>query len=305
MATYELFKRLEILLDILKRYPNSSKAKILERLAVDYDIDKTTRTLERDFKSLTDEFQIKVQYNRSENGYEIIKEDLDRVESLLKFMELIHVGEIFKKGLDDFDELRDVIDIYDSSKFKGIHHLRDILVAINKKQNITFSHENYYREDPREYTIAPLRIKEYLNRWYVIGVPKGGGEIRTFGIDRITNLETAGISKIKRKNFEKQLDQFNKIIGLTYGSVDQKPEKVVLKVDQNQLKYLVSLPLHFSQEIVQKENENYGVVTYYIIPNYEFELEILKMNHLVEVISPSSLRERIKTKLKESLANYK
>jgi len=45
MATYELFKRLEILLDLLQRYPNSSKAKILQRLVEDYDIHRASRTL--------------------------------------------------------------------------------------------------------------------------------------------------------------------------------------------------------------------------------------------------------------------
>ena len=71
MATYELFKRLEILLDLLQRYPNSSKAKILQRLVEDYDIHRASRTIERDFKSLTEEFGITVTYNRSEKGYEI------------------------------------------------------------------------------------------------------------------------------------------------------------------------------------------------------------------------------------------
>ena len=305
MATYELFKRLEILLELIQRYPNSSKAKILQRLVEDYDIHRASRTIERDFKSLTEEFGIKVTYNRAEKGYEIDTESQHRVQSLLKFVEIIHVGEIFKQGLDDFDELRDIIDIADSSKFKGIHNLKDILLAIKKKQKITFVHENYYKGTEIAYKITPLRIKEYLNRWYVIGVPEGYDEIRTFGIDRIGHLQTGEISKVKRAAFEKQLDQFMNIIGLTYGNVDNKPEKVVLKVDHKQLKYLNSLPLHFTQVIEYNEKKSYALVTYKIIPNYEFMIEVLKMNDMVEVIEPAWLREEVKNMLKASLANYK
>ena len=305
MATYELFKRLEILIDLLQRYPNSSKAKIMQRLVEDYDIHRASRTIERDFKSLTEEFGINVTYNRAEKGYEIDTESQNRVQSLLKFVELIHVGEIFKQGLDDFDELRYIIDLDDSSKFKGIHHIKDILLAIKKKQKITFVHENYYQNSEKTYTITPLRIKEYLNRWYVVGVPEGYDEIRTFGIDRIGHLQTRGVSKVKRAAFEKQLDQFMNIVGLTYGNVNNKPEQVVLKVGNKQLKYLDSLPLHFTQVIERSENKTYALVTYRIIPNYEFKIEILKMNDTVEVMEPAWLREEVKNMLKESLANYK
>lgn len=305
MATYELFKRLEIILDILTRYPNSTKSQIMQRLVEIHDIHKASRTLERDFKSLREEFQINVTYNSSEKGYVIDDEHKERVQSLIKFVELVHVGEIFKQGLDDFDELRDVIDIDDSSNFKGIGHLKDILLAIKKKQKIHFEHESYFRDSSKSYIITPLRIKEYLNRWYVIGVPDGAAEIRTFGVDRINVIKIGEVSKVKRSKFQKQLDQFAKIVGLTYGNVNNKPEKVVLKVEENQLKYLSSLPLHFSQVIAPYEGATHREVTYYIIPNYEFELEVLKMHSMVEVISPAWLRESVITKLAEGLKNYK
>tara|TARA_R110002072_G_scaffold7503_2_gene40609 strand:- start:363635 stop:364552 length:918 start_codon:yes stop_codon:yes gene_type:complete len=305
MATYELFKRLEILIDLLQRYPNISKKNILRRLADDYGIHKASRTIERDFRSLEIEFGINITYNHQVKGYEIDTDSQNRVQSLLKFVELVHVGEIFKQGLEDFDELRDIIDLDDSSNFRGIDNLKNILIAIKKNQEIIFEHENYYRETSKQYTVTPMRIKEYLNRWYVIGVPKGHQEIRTFGIDRITNLEIGIVSKIKQKSFEKQLDQFLNVVGLTYGDVTSKPERVVLKVDSNQLKYLDSLPLHFTQEIDHESNENFALVFYRIIPNYEFKIEVLKMNSSVEVLEPNWLREEIKNMLKESLANYK
>ena len=226
------------------------------------------------------------------------------MQSLLKFIELIHVGEIFKQGLDDFDELRDIIDIDDSSKFKGIHQIKDILLAIKKKKEITFIHEKYNEETEKPRTITPLRIKEYLNRWYVVGVPEGQDEIRTFGIDRITQLQTGKVSKVKRATFEKQIDLFNNIVGLTYGNLKSKPEQVVLKIDNKQLKYLDSLPLHYTQSIDSNKNESFALVTYHLIPNYEFKIEVLKMNDAVEVLEPDWLRKEIINMLKESLANY-
>src|SRR5690606_36982898 len=189
MAGYKLLKRLEILIEILQRRPGISKAEIIDKLQNDFDIATRERTLERDFKALADEFRIDVSYRKETKGYSLDVENQERVESLLKFIELVHIGEIFKEGLNDFELLKDKIDIEDSSRLKGIGHIRDILLAIKKNRQIYFTHENYWEETEKEYIITPLLLKEYLNRWYVVGLPNGQKTIRTFGIDRISGLK--------------------------------------------------------------------------------------------------------------------
>lgn len=303
MAGYKLLKRLEILIDILQHRPRISKADILDRLQDRYDVVTSERTLERDFKALTSEFGIDVSYSKESNGYSIDTENQERVQSLLKFIELIHIGELFRDGLDDFELLKEKIELEDSSKFKGIGYLKDVLLAIKKNKQIHFTHENYWKKTEKEYTITPLLLKEYLNRWYVVGVPLDGDKIRTFGIDRMENFKMGKVSKIKRKNYEVQLDQFVNIIGLNYTAHD-KVEKISLRVYGKQIKYLESLPLHHSQKIEIRENEEFGVVTYNLIPNYEFEIEILKMNSMVEVLEPVWFRDKIVGMIREMLGNY-
>src|SRR5690606_16307501 len=303
MAGYKLLKRLEILIEILQRRPGISKVEIIDKLQNDFDIVTSERTLERDFKALADEFRIEVNYGKETKGYTLDVENQERVESLLKFIELVHIGEIFKEGLNDFELLKDKIDIEDYSRLKGIGYIRDILLAIKKNRQIHFTHENYWEETEKEYTVTPLQLKEYLNRWYVVGLPLGKGEIRTFGIDRIMAFKMGKVSKIKRKDFEKQLDQFVNVVGLNYTS-HYKVEKIVLKVHAKQIKYLASLPLHHSQKIEVKEEAEFGLVTYHLIPNYEFEIEILKMNSMVQVLEPEWFREKIINMITDTLKIY-
>lgn len=303
MAGHKQLKRTEIIIEMLLNRPGMSKAQILGRLAVRHDIMISERTLERDFTNLAGQFGIDVNYSKLDNGYTLDTENQERVQSLLKFIELIHIGELFKEGLNDFELLKDKIDLEDSSKFKGIENLKHILLAIKKNRQIEFTHENYWRETEKEYSITPLLIKEYLNRWYVVGVPLHENEIRTFGIDRMKNFKIGKVSKVKRKNFEKQLDQFINVIGLNY-TAHPKVEKIKLQVYAKQLKYLDSLPLHHSQKIEIAEDAEFGLVTYYLIPNYEFKIEILKMNSMVEVLEPEWFREEIVGMIKEMLENY-
>jgi predicted DNA-binding transcriptional regulator YafY len=60
-------------------------------------------------------------------------------------------------------------------------------MAISQCKDLDFVHENSQIK-PIKITKSPLLLKEYENRWYVIGVPKGMNEIRTFGIDRISTF---------------------------------------------------------------------------------------------------------------------
>lgn len=303
MAGYKLLKRLEILIDILQQRPGITKTAILDRLQDRHEVATSERTIERDFKALVDEFGIEVKYSKETNGYSLDTENQERIQSLLKFIELIHIGELFKEGLDDFELLKDKIELEDSSKFKGIGYLKDILLAIKKNRQIQFTHENYWKETEKEYTISPLLLKEYLNRWYVVGVPLDGNEIRTFGIDRMENFKIGKVSKVKRKHYEKQLNQFVNIIGLNY-TAHHKVEKISLRVYSKQIKYLESLPLHHSQKIEIEEGAEYGLVTYHLIPNYEFEIEILKMNSMVQVLEPEWFREKIVDRVLTMAGNY-
>ena len=111
------------------------------------------------------------------------------------------------------------------------------------------------------------------------------------------------LSKIKRNDYEKQLDQFVNIIGLNY-TAHHKMEKITLNVYAKHIKYLESLPLHHSQKIQLDAGAEYGLVTYHLIPNYEFTIEILKMNSMAEVLEPQWLRDKILDMILGMISNY-
>jgi len=156
---------------------------------------------------------------------------------------------------------------------------------------------NYYKESQTEYTVSPLRLKEYLNRWYLIAVPDGLDEIRTFGLDRLANLKVLNTKARKIKNEKQQLKQFMDVIGLNY-SESEEVQKVVLKADTRQIKYLRSLPLHHSQLCADGATlEDWRTVSYELKPNFEFMTQILKLGARVKVIEPTALKERVEQEI--------
>ncbi|HEA29705.1 MAG TPA: WYL domain-containing protein [Leeuwenhoekiella sp.] len=304
MDNYKLIERLNRIVHYLKDYPGISKKDLLTKLAENDREQITIRTLERDIKNLRERFYLEINYNRAENGYFLDPEFQHDVNEWIRFMEFAELGHFFRSGLTDFKTFGKLVQLHQTSSFLGIELLKPIVLAIRQKQSIQFLHINYWEETQKPYTIAPLMIREYLNRWYVIGVPQGKEEIRTFGLDRIKALKTAGNIEIKTSEFEKQLEQFHKIVGLNFNAGDGKIKTISLRVYYKHLKYLQSLPLHHSQKIDWASDETHGTVTYHLIPNYEFKVQILKMGSLAEVISPAELRHDIKKMLEETLRFY-
>lgn len=303
MAGYKLIKRLEVIIHLLNDYPYLSKSEILQRLQADHDITTTNRTLERDFQALQTEFGIGLEYNAAKNGYVLEKGNWERAQALFKFVELVHLGELFKESLNDFNLLKETVVLDDSAKFKGIQLIQPLLLSIKTGKKVSFIHENYLNKTRKAYEISPLQIREYLNRWYVVGVPKGENHIKTFGLDRIINLTIVEKSKLNSKIYENQLEKFNRIVGLNYDAAEH-PEIISIAVSNKQYKYLESLPLHHSQQLEGPLPGKRQEVSLFIIPNYEFKMQVLRLGDQVEVISPKWLRQEIKNTLTNTLKNY-
>lgn len=292
MANYKLLKRLERIIYLVKNNTGISKVDLLDRLLNDYDQEVGERTLERDFNALKKDYGLEIIYNRALRGYKL-EEDPDRISAFFKFAEFLSLAELYKTGVKDFKQFQKWVIPDDSSAFKGLEHIKKTLEGITNAQKLSFKKINYYEGTEKEYTVTPLRLKEYLNRWYLIAIPDGLTEIRTFGLDRIENLKMLNEKGVRVKDEKKQLNQFSDVIGLNY-SQSAETQKVILKADNKQLKYLRSMPLHHSQICIDgKNDQEWGTVTYELKPNYEFQIQILKMGDMVKVIEPKTLRDKI------------
>ncbi len=292
MANYKLLKRLSCIMHLVTSKSGISKTEMIDRLFADFDIDTTPRTLERDLKNLKDDFGIEINYSRSIRGY-VLEEDERQISSFLKFAEFSSLAEMYEEGIKDYKSFNKYIIPDDSSDFTGLHNMTRIVKGITLSRKLNFTKENYYKETRKTYTVTPLRLKEYLNRWYLIAVPEGENEIRNFGIDRISDLKLTDTPSDLSQDFEAQIKLYEDIVGLNYNE-SEKVEKVVLKADNKQLKYLRSLPLHKSQVCVDGINGKWGEAIFHIKPNYEFETQVLKMAGMVAIKEPKWLREKMK-----------
>ncbi len=95
--------------------------------------------------------------------------------------------------------------------------------------------------------------------------------------------------------------KFDNVFGLVYEpeqNINAPIEEVRLRFSPLMINHLSALPLHKSQQI------NGDVATLHIIINPEIENKILSYGEHVEVLSPQSLRKKIRERLTETLKRY-
>lgn len=258
------------------------------------------RTIERDFEAIRNEFGVEITYNRVKRGYYIDEEKSVDITSFLRFLEIVNTAQLLVESLNESKETLDYISFDQGGGLKGVEQLKPILLAIKEHKKISFKHYNFHTEKQRKYTISPYLLKEFQNRWYIIGWVSGINELRTFGLDRISALEIKkDIFKPKPKLNPKE--RFNNTIGVVYNN--QKTEKIILSFTPHQANYVKTLPLHSSQKIII-DNDTECRVSLDVVPNYELTQLIMKHNKEVKVVEPKWLEDQIKERLKKALEQY-
>ena len=299
MSKHGTIRRYTLIIEKLRRnqYPSFDEIK---RHLFDVGFEISNRTIQRDIEQIRYEFSIEIMYDRFKNGYYIDYENSINIESFFKFLEIVNTAELLAESLSESKDALKHILFENQGNLQGLEHLKTLLQAIKEKRLISFSHYNFSTEKTKHFTITPYLLREYQDRWYIVGFNKKLKDVRVFGIDRITDL------KIKDKIFnpDKNIDAINlfeNIIGVRYS--DAKAEKVILSFTHTQGKYIKSLPMHSSQRVLI-DNDDELRIELEIIPNYEFMQKVLMHNHSVKILEPKWLVKDIKEMLKQTLDNY-
>ena len=167
---------------------------------------------------------------------------------------------------------------------KGTEHLPVLLQAIKECRESRFRYTSFIDESETERILHPYLLKEYRNRWYVIGKDADAGKIKTFGLDRISDLSIRENVFVTDKSFDPE-SLFKYSFGITAGGT---PEKVVLKFAAQEGRYVKAQPLHPTQKI-NSENEEGLTIELKVIPSYELKGAIRSFGDKVVVLEPTDL----------------
>ncbi len=298
MSKRESISRYSFIIKKLKKTPSTfdeiSDYLSRESELQSYNFNTSKRTFQRDLDDIRSLFNIDIQYDFSRKVYFINEEDQpdanDRILEAFDTFNALNVSDRLSKYIH-----------FEKRRPKGTENLYGLLHAIKNRFLIEFFYQRYWDDKPAKRTGEPYALKEFKNLWYVIVKDHKDERTKTFALDRLTMLN------ITKKTFKYPKDyDIEAVFKHSFGIISpekQEIEDVVLSFDPHQGKYIKSLPLHETQQIL-KDNEDELQVKLKIYITFDFRMELLSYGDSVKVLKPKSLIKEIKTAYECALKQY-
>lgn len=298
MSKRESIARYNLIIKKLRKHPANFE-EISDYLAFEselqeYNFNISKRTFQRDLEDIRSIYNIDIQYSFSRKEYYI---DFDEQSQANE--RILEAFDIFN-ALNVTDRLSKHIH-FEKRRPQGTENLYGLLHAIKNHLQIKFTYQKYWDDVLTNRNAEPYALKEFRNRWYILANDLKDNQVKSFALDRLTDLEITK-RKIQFPNDFNVNEHFKYCFGIISPN-KHKPEEVILSFHPFQGKYIKSLPLHESQEILIDNEEELRVkLTLFI--THDFFMELLSYGDSLSVIKPESLIDELKSTFQKLLKYY-
>ena len=233
----------------------------------------------------------------------INQEELDLIHNALILLKRFE-GVLQFEWLDDLEKrlyttsklgetLDSVVSFQHNPYLKGMDaYYKPIFDSIVNKRVIEIVYHPFGKY-ARTIIVIPYYLKQYNNRWFLIGKHKDSKYLSNFAIDRIESYKETSKPYEPLSEDVDFKEYFSDIVGVSLSNAPV--EEIVLKVSNKAYGYIVTKPLHESQSAVSIPiGEDYWQVILKVQNNYELRSLLRSFGEQIEVMAPASLCEMMK-----------
>jgi predicted DNA-binding transcriptional regulator YafY len=253
------------------------------------------RTLQRDIREIRNIFGVDIEYSSKNKGYFISQSEMEN----MNFHRMIEAFDMFN-SLNFAQDLSPFIHL-EKRRPQGTENLYGLLHAIKNKVQIKFSYQKFWEDEISQRTVEPYALKEFKNRWYMLAKDSKDGNIKSFALDRLANLEITNRSFESPKTYNIE-ESYRYCFGII-SPTDEEPEEIILAFDPFQGKYIKTLPLHDTQQVlIDTEDELQIRLNLFI--THDLIMELLSFGDNMKVLHPKSLAKEIKEAHQKAYKQY-
>ena len=205
----------------------------------------------------------------------------------------------FKSGLGN-TRRRQIISFSNNPYLQNSNLLGTLFDLISNEVVIRLYYHTFADSTVRSIAFHPYLLKQYNDRWFLLGAADDDGKILTFALDRIDKVES-----LPEKKYvpcpDDLSNRFEDIVGVTLYE-DRPIEHIVFWASDASKDYIMTKPIHESQTSIKGETENNlhekhpqldGGAFFSIdcIQNYELIRELCSFGKELIVLEPSSIRD--------------
>lgn len=240
------------------------------------------------------------------NDMQVLSETVEMLKQFKDFSLFSELGGIIQRLEDkvhtEKTKQSSIIHLDKNEKLKGLEHLDVLYQAILKEICLSITYQSFKARTASDIPFHAFILKQFNNRWFVIGRIEGQENILTLALDRIIRIDYRLDIDYKQENFNGD-SYYENTIGVTVLS-DHQIKNVVLKINKYNAPYVTTKPFHHSQKTIEKLPNGSIIIELKVHLNYEFERLILGFGDAIEVIKPRQLKSRIKKKLMNAIKIY-
>ena len=178
----------------------------------------------------------------------------DVLSALGQFEGLNHFEwlDTFKSKLE-IEQRRQIICFSNNPYLKNSNRLGTLFDLISNEVVIRLFYHTFPNPDIRTIDFHPYLLKQYNERWYLLGAADSDNKILTFALDRIDDVKPLPEKKYIECPDELN-DRFDDIVGVTLNE-DRPIEHILLWVSDTFKGYIDTKPIHGSQKPKNGEAE--------------------------------------------------
>ena len=193
-----------------------------------------------------------------------------------------------------------VLSFEENPYLTGREYIGALFNAIVNGKVLNIKYKPYKSETELIFTVHPYHLKQYNNRWFLFGLNDEYRNLTNMALDRILEISEVATRYIPNTEIDFS-EYFEDVIGVSVNP-EQKPQKILLNIEESLFPYIASKPLHGSQKI--KTNNGINQVELELQLNYELEALLLSFGEKLEVVEPLELRLSLAKKIKTMTEKY-
>lgn len=299
----------------MKRFPTMTE--IIEACLDKLKIDTSPETIQKDIAKMRESppegFDAPIYYDYKGKGYaysdpdyelggvSLTDIDIETIRESIEFIQTIggsRISEKFNHAMEkilstslEFSTVNTkqaILQTMNPPRSRGFEHFDLFYKACREKTPVSLVHYSYKKRNFSALTIHPFMIKEFENKWYVMGFSEKHNQIRTFGLDRVFDpfLLKKKYITVEKSAREKEANDYYGVFPIP----NQKKQGVKIHVSALVTNYFEAYPIHESQ-LIKKEESGSSVISYNLIPTIELTRLFLSHGYHVHVIEPKWLIE--------------
>lgn len=186
------------------------------------------------------------------------------------------------------------------SRKNSIENFSEIGAALLKRSRLDIAYYSKSSDEITEREISPQRLIYYRENWYLDAYCHLRNDLRSFAVDGIRKA-TLSNRKAEEISDKQCQEHFAESYGIFSGKATQRAK---LRFTPEHARWVSGEHWH-GQQLGSFDKEGYYNLEFDYNQDPELIMDILKHGSGVEVVSPASLKNKVKTELRKAIEVYK